>query len=284
MVRGHHERWNGTGYPDGLKGEEIPMGARILAAADCLDALTSDRHYRRALPLDEALAILQAEAGESFDAKVVEILVRRGAELSAMVKRKGSIVRLDTDVRVERGDAPAAGFDSFGAEFRTARNAVAEGARSLPRIAGLLGAVRSGRGREAVYEALRSSVRGVVSYDVMVIYRRHGERMVTEYLDGEDSGMFDSLEIPMGTGLSGWVAENGKAIVNGNPSLEPGYLTDPARFSVLRSALAVPLVSAAGITGVLSLYIRKPDAFTSQNLEALNSLSPILAGALDGVN
>ena len=55
LVRAHHERWDGSGYPDGLKGEEIPLGARILAAVDCLDALASDRQYRRALPLDEAM-------------------------------------------------------------------------------------------------------------------------------------------------------------------------------------------------------------------------------------
>jgi putative nucleotidyltransferase with HDIG domain len=275
MVRAHHEKWDGTGYPDGLKGEQIPTGARILAAADCLDALTSDRHYRRALPLDEALAILQAEAGSSFDARVVEVLVRRGEELSAMLKRRerGACLStcLSTDAKVERGNAPAAGFESGGGDARDLL-------QSTPRLAGLLAA--SGTDREAVYEALRSSVRGVVSYDVLVIYRRSGERVVTEYLDGDDCGMFPS-EIPMGAGLSGWVAENGKAIVNGNPSLEPGYLKDPTRFSALRSALAVPLVSTAGITGVLSLYLRKPDAFTRQNLEALNSLSPILAGALE---
>src|SRR5437660_6875513 len=55
IVRAHHEKWNGTGYPSGLKGEEIPLGARILSAVDCLDALASDRQYRRALSLDDAL-------------------------------------------------------------------------------------------------------------------------------------------------------------------------------------------------------------------------------------
>src|SRR5205823_14205185 len=55
IVRSHHEKWDGTGYPDGLSGDAIPIGARILAAVDCLDALASDRQYRRALPLDEAM-------------------------------------------------------------------------------------------------------------------------------------------------------------------------------------------------------------------------------------
>ena len=63
LVRGHHEKWDGSGYPDGLKGEEIPLGARILTAVDCLDALASDRQYRRAMPLDKAMSIIAAESG-----------------------------------------------------------------------------------------------------------------------------------------------------------------------------------------------------------------------------
>jgi putative nucleotidyltransferase with HDIG domain len=74
IVRAHHEKWDGSGYPAGLRGEEIPMGARILAAVDCLDALATDRQYRRGLPLHEAMEKVTAEAGKSFDPRVVEIL------------------------------------------------------------------------------------------------------------------------------------------------------------------------------------------------------------------
>src|SRR5208283_3281632 len=71
IVRSHHEKWDGSGYPYGLRGEEIPIGARILAVVDCLDALASDRQYRRALPLDEAMAKVASEAGTAFDPRVV---------------------------------------------------------------------------------------------------------------------------------------------------------------------------------------------------------------------
>src|SRR5450432_4039447 len=67
IVRAHHEKWDGTGYPYGLAGEDIPIGARILSVVDCLDALATDRQYRRALPLDEAMKIVQSESGTSFD-------------------------------------------------------------------------------------------------------------------------------------------------------------------------------------------------------------------------
>src|SRR6185295_2251599 len=74
IVAAHHERWDGAGYHKGLSGEGIPIGARILAAVDCLDALASDRQYRRALPLDEAMEIVKEQSGISFDPRVVEIL------------------------------------------------------------------------------------------------------------------------------------------------------------------------------------------------------------------
>src|SRR6202040_3136611 len=84
IVRSHHEKWDGSGYPDGLRGEEIPIGARILAAVDCLDALASDRQYRRALPLDEAMKVVQKEAGTAFDPRVVDLLSQRYVALEKM--------------------------------------------------------------------------------------------------------------------------------------------------------------------------------------------------------
>src|SRR5207244_1150213 len=112
IVRSHHEKWDGTGYPDGLKGEEIPIGARILSAVDTLDALASDRQYRRALPLDQAMAEVAKLSGKSFDPQVVAVLERHYIELerkaSSQPKR---VIKLSTDLKVERGDAPAAGFE-----------------------------------------------------------------------------------------------------------------------------------------------------------------------------
>ncbi len=112
LVRAHHEKWDGTGYPDGLKGEEIPLGARILTAVDCLDALASDRQYRKAMPLDRAMGIVVAEAGKSFDPRVVEALSRRYRELEQLAKTtlEGSNLELSTELKVQRGMAPDAGF------------------------------------------------------------------------------------------------------------------------------------------------------------------------------
>jgi putative nucleotidyltransferase with HDIG domain len=279
MVRGHHERWNGTGYPDGLEGERIPIGARILAAVDCLDALASDRQYRRALPFSEAIGIIESEAGKSFDARVVEILARRGAELEGMVKSGQRIERLGTNIKVTRGDAPAAGFEN--SDLLNLHDSIAEVGRRSETLAHLIGAIAQCGERGEVFAILRSSLRGVVAYDALAVYLRRGDFLTPEWIDGSDFQLFASLEIPVGSGLSGWVAENGKAIINGNPSVEPGYLNDPTKFSTLGAALAVPLISANGIIGVLSLYLRAHDAFTTADLAALTSVGSTLAGALE---
>ena len=112
IVRAHHEKWDGSGYPAGLVGEAIPIGARILAAVDCLDALASDRQYRKALPLDEAMAKVASESGKSFDPKVVAILGRRYVELEKLANQEPvqAPPKLSTDIRVVRGSAPDAGF------------------------------------------------------------------------------------------------------------------------------------------------------------------------------
>src|SRR5437660_1514801 len=105
IVRAHHEKWNGSGYPLGLKYEEIPMGARILSAVDFLDAMASDRQYRRALPLQEVMKRLEEESGKSFDPKVLTVLKRSYLDLEKLVeKSSGQIAwsKLTTEVRVDR--------------------------------------------------------------------------------------------------------------------------------------------------------------------------------------
>src|SRR6476660_2395678 len=114
IVRAHHERWDGTGYPEGLKGEDIPIGARILAAVDCLDALATDRQYRRALPLDDAMTQVVQMSGTSFDPKVVDVLKRRFIELEQIAQTQSMSMTSpgpSTNVRIERGVEPAAGFE-----------------------------------------------------------------------------------------------------------------------------------------------------------------------------
>ncbi len=278
IVRSHHEKWNGSGYPDGLKGEEIPIGARILAAADCLDALASDRQYRRAFPLHVALEKVVAESGTSFDPRVVEVLVRRSADLERLAKAASLVPsRLSTNARVERG-TPGAGFENTGKPV-PGENAVdflasiAAARQEFHLLADLLNELGSSLSVDETLSLLAARLKHMIPFDTVAIYVRKDDRLKAEFVNGEDRRLFSSLEIPLGQGLSGWVAENRRPIINGNPSVEPSYLNDPGKLSQLRSALAVPLEGVTGVAGVLTLYHADADAFTRDHLRILQAIS-----------
>jgi GAF domain-containing protein len=281
IVRAHHEKWDGSGYPDGLAGEDIPIGARILSAVDCLDALASDRHYRRALPLAEALAEVQKESGRAFDPRVVEILSRRYVELERRAKAStmGQREKLSTDIKVKRGAAPAAGFEETTADLMNIHLALEGGDETA--LLEFLDESFTGSSAPQVFSALSSHLSAAIPYDVLVIYARQGERLVPEFLDGHAQAQFASLAIPLGMGLAGWVAEHHKSIINGNPSVEPGYLNDPTKFSTLGSALAVPLEFPGGPCGVLSLYRRDRNAFRTSELNFLRLVATRVGRVLD---
>jgi diguanylate cyclase (GGDEF)-like protein/putative nucleotidyltransferase with HDIG domain len=275
IVRAHHEKWNGAGYPDGLKREQIPLGARILAAVDCLDALASDRQYRRALPLDEAMAVIVAESGKSYDPRVVEMLRQNYRQWEQLAREQGpASARLSRDVAVPNG-TPAAGLATPSGvqqpEFLSSIAAARQEAQMLYELTQDLG---NSLNLHETLSVLDSRLHNLIPYDAIAVYVRHDDRLAPQYVNGENSRLFASLEIPVGQGLSGWVAETGQPIINGNPSVEPGYLNDPTKFSTLRSALAIPLENAVGITGVLTLYHLNRDAFQKDHLRVLLALRP----------
>jgi diguanylate cyclase (GGDEF)-like protein len=113
------------------------------------------------------------------------------------------------------------------------------------------------------------------------MYVRRNQELIPEHVSGDNFRLFASLRIPLGQGLSGWVAQNKKPIINGNPSVEPGYLNDPTKFSTLRSALAIPLEGVAGVVAVLTLYKLEPDSFTSDHLRILLAISSKMALAIE---
>jgi|HubBroStandDraft_6_1064221.scaffolds.fasta_scaffold02976_4 diguanylate cyclase (GGDEF)-like protein/putative nucleotidyltransferase with HDIG domain len=290
IVRAHHEKWDGSGYPYGLKGNEIPIGARILSAVDYLDALASDRQYRKAMPLDEVMTRLAAESGKSFDPKVVEVLKRRYRTLENLAlahsAQIGGLGAPSETSKMTTGQAPAAGYENAAvadgpgheANFLSSIAAARQEAQSLFELSQNLGASLSLGETLSVFSV---KLKPMVPYDAIAIYILRDDVLTPEYVNGDNYRLFSSLRIPLGDGLSGWVAQNKKPIVNGNPSVEPGYLNDPDKFSTLRSALAVPLEGVSGVIGVLALYRGDRDAFTSDHLRLLLAVSGKMALAIE---
>jgi diguanylate cyclase (GGDEF)-like protein/putative nucleotidyltransferase with HDIG domain len=285
IVRSHHERYDGTGYPDGLKGEEIPIGARILSAVDSLDALSSDRQYRKAMPLEEAIRIIGRESGKSFDPQVVRILQARYHELEAKVRSEVlEPARASNPVKVERNEAsynaiPSAAIaPAPGNNFRMSISNTRRELQTLVEIANDLGSSLS---LDETLALLAVRLGKAIPHDAVVIWIRQQGELVPRLVKGESFRLLSSLRIPLGQGLSGWVAENNRSIVNGNPAAEAGYLNDPGKVTRLRSAIGVPLLSRDRVVGVLTLYQLRPEAFNPDHRRILETISAKVGVVID---
>jgi GAF domain-containing protein len=263
IVHSHHEKWDGSGYPDGTSGEAIPIGARILSAVDCLDALASDRQYRRALPLDEAMAHVVRESGKAFDPRVVAALQARYVELEHLARSQKPEERpkLSLDAKVERGAAPDAGF---------AANVVPSSqSQSGLNLIDVLSWTEQPLTLDETLSAAALRLRHLVPFDALAVFVVQDDFLVPRFTMGENVRHLSSLRIRNGQGLAGWVAETGNYIINGNPKVEPGL--EGSRSFALCSALAVPLLNAGRIVGVLSVYGLQSDAFTSEHLNVFQA-------------
>jgi diguanylate cyclase (GGDEF)-like protein/putative nucleotidyltransferase with HDIG domain len=277
IVRSHHEKWDGTGYPHGLKGQGIPIGARILSVVDCFDALTSERPYRRAMSADEAMKHLISEIETSFDPRVVEAIEKRYPELEQVVSRSQSTKSPFPSVANPNRSVPSAGFaevpnasevrtTSFLASIVSAR----QEAQLLFELAQTLGNSLSLRETLSVV-AVR--LKEMVPHDLIVFFVCDGEKLTPRYVHGVDYDLFRTLEMPIGQGVSGWVAKHNKPIINGDPVTESKHLGDPSRVTVLRSTLSIPLQGREGVAGVLTLYLKEKQAFTKDHMRMLLAAS-----------
>jgi diguanylate cyclase (GGDEF)-like protein/putative nucleotidyltransferase with HDIG domain len=265
IVRHHHEKWDGSGYPDGLRAEQIPLGARILSAVDCFDALSSERHYRRALPIEQSIAHLQHESGRSFDPRVVAVIVRRYQELEALALRHTETTR----TRPCPGSAPP--DRSEFVESIAAARAEAQFLFSLSQDLTL------SIDLSTMFHCLAGKLKPAIPYDTIAYYHRDGETLQPLFAHGSEMKLFGSLRIPAGQGLSGWVVQEGKAIRNGNPAVEPGFLNDPSAITIQRSALSVPVEGASGVIGALTLYANARDAYSAEHQRILMAVAARLA-------
>lgn len=276
LVRAHHEKWDGSGYPDGLKGEAIPAGARILAAVDCLDALASDRQYRRALPIDRAMDEVAARAGKDYDPEVIALLKRRYRELEQMAKAVRPIKPLVEHVVPEGPAAEPGPMEEDTAlpppPFLRTIGAAREEVQKLFELAQQLGGSLELRD---IFSVLSRGLQPLVPYDAMALFLESGDRLIPEFLHGRDAGLCSSLSVAKGAGVTGWVAVNGKAAVNCDPSRDAPSLRS---FSCM---LSIPLTGRHGVVGALSLYNRKRQCYAADHLRLVNAIAPKLSLAVE---
>lgn len=260
IVRHHHENWDGTGYPDGLKGSEIPIGARILSVVDCFDALTSDRPYRPRLGDAEAIRILLERRGSMYDPLVVDAFVRVHAEIAPDIDEL--ITRRDGLSAITRGSVGSTEFASTDSRLDDISASTEEMlvlydlARTLTAHLDLADAA------DIIAKHLRRIV--PASTTVFYTYDTESDELIAAHATGENAAHIIGLRIPRGQRLTGWVAANRQTILNSDPILDLG---EAARSLAprLRSCLSTPLAIGTNLVGVLTVYSTRRDAFTEDH-------------------
>ncbi|WP_321477849.1 HD domain-containing phosphohydrolase [uncultured Paludibaculum sp.] len=273
IVRAHHEHWDGSGYPLGLKGNQIPLEARVLAAVDTFVALRSERHYRRALPTEKAMAIVRREAGRVLDPDVVAALDRIYQVLDdeeKMAPNPSEHRVAIKDGQLQTIPEPAEATPAFLATIAAAR----QEEQSLLEFTQILG---SSLNLHETLSAISRRFRRQIPFDTLVLYLCKEQRLEASFIDGENFTLFSGLSIAKGEGLSAGVAERRKPLLNGDPATEPFGGRSPEKAARLRSAMAVPLEGPHGVVGVLTFYAEKREAFTQSQLGLLLALTPKLA-------
>ena len=275
IVRHHHENWDGKGYPDGLKGEAIPLGARILSVVDCFDALTSDRPYRRRMTDEAALKILVDRRGTMYDPTVVDrfvavyqrIMPAHSAEPHPAALAIGEERAMD---RGSRGDGPTPVPDL----------AVGEGVLAIASLSRTL----DGQAQLSDVGALLWMIlRQAIPSDAMAIFVPDEplDNLLVRFAAGVHATDLRRASSRMGNGIAGWVAANGRSAVNADPALDLGFAIAEAS-PPLKSCLALPLVDEEGVIAVVVLYGQTSGVYSDDHVRLFDLVSPRLTSALAG--
>src|SRR5207237_9304073 len=186
IVRHHHERWDGAGYPDGLKGEEIPLTARILTVVDCFDALREDRQYRRGLTREEAVEFLLKNSGSQYDPRVVVLFITHLPEFEAEIAaHKGAVPTFGIEPTEQLSEAalrvaPAAGLATTEDTVTVSETRFSH--KELASFYDLVQALNTARDRDELLNTFAESLRSIASYDTCAITLIAGSgEIVTEY-------------------------------------------------------------------------------------------------------
>jgi diguanylate cyclase (GGDEF)-like protein/putative nucleotidyltransferase with HDIG domain len=274
IVRHHHENWDGSGYPSGLKGTDIPIGARILSVVDCFDALTSDRPYRPRLTDKDALRILTERRGGMYDPLIVDTFARVHSQIIP-TDRPSSVAPSLKAITEAIGPLP---------ELYPSNTSLEEISASTDEMLTLFDLAKSlspSMHVGDIADIISKHVRRLVPFSLSVFYLFDGDadELVATHVTGEPSGVVNGLRIRRGQRLTGWVAANRQTIRNSDPVLDFG---ESARSMSPRprSCLSTALIDRSELVGVLSVYSTNRDAFNADHERVLEIIARQVAPVL----
>lgn len=272
FVRCHHEKWDGTGYPQGLKGEEIPIGARILAIADCYDALRSERPYRPKLTTEATLDYIRSQSGKAYDPKLVEVLIRHAPALEREMGEAERTLPNTVIKSIEEHVAPTP-TGRPGDVSTTLFQKAASTQREVLRVLEMSRAFGRSFNLTETLSILGGKIRDLVPYQACAIYLLDSsrDRIMPHHVDGDHKEALEQTNLAFGEGITGWVAANRQPLMNVSPS--PDFTRNRFLSAVFKSCLAAPLFDRESTLGVITLYSTRQKAYKEDDLRLMEAIS-----------
>ncbi len=275
-IRHYSEMWIGNGYPDRLKGEEIPITARILAIADAYDTLRGERPYRAAVTRDQARRILQNGAGTQFDPTIIDIFLRNLSQLEAIVDEKG-LSYLNESILIEA--APSNRLE--GPDDGDYVNQIKRANREVFTMYELARVFSSTLNLEDTLAVFAEKIKEQVSFDTCVIYLMNESNTFARavYTEGKNSVQLETKCIEVGEGATGYVLQNCSPVCDINPALDFSF--DQMEFIEQYSSMAsLPLLVDDKLLGAVSIYSCDLATYGEEHLRLIEMVSHIASDAI----
>ncbi len=279
LVLCHHERWNGTGYPAGLRGTEIPLGARVLAVVDYFEALTSDRPFHLAISEAEAINILWQEAGKALD----PVAVAHFVELLPSLQEAAPSLIGGTGAADGAASVPASeGHAAAAPEQSEVLHNIALAHNEIYRLYELSQAMGTSLGVADSMTMIASKLRNLVPFSACALFMtdKESESVRCRFATGTEADRLRQITVQQGRGNVGWAVLHKEPVVNGRPAddLEAAGIQPPA--TSLHSVLICPLVFNERVIGTLALYHLEPQHFSEDHRRLASRISEQVAAVI----
>lgn len=272
-IRHHHESWDGTGYPDGLKAKTIPLTARILSVADAYDTLRGARPYRAAVSKEEARRFLVNGAGSQFDPTIVDVFCRNLSQFEELIAARN--LDYDADVvSVESTRTPDEENRSYIEQIKRAN-------REVFTLYELARTFSSSLSIENIYTLFAQKIRELVPFDTCIIYQHNEltDEAQAVYIEGVNDAELKSVYVKSGEGGTGFALKKRQAVASNVPNLDFSFsqVTLKQDYSAMAS---LPLIAKEKLLGAVSIYSCSIAEYEDEHLRLLETVSRIAADAI----
>jgi len=282
IVRHHHEQWDGRGYPDRLRGEQIPITARIISVVDCFDSIREDRPFRRGMTLDEATALLLRGSGIHFDPVVVEQFIKHLPRFDAEIERLGlqhQCANYSTEPPIQLSEVDMSQTRERGSYI--AYDQIKKAHREVYALYEIARTFGTSLNVEHTLEILVDKVGHVVPFDTCIVYFYDDQKgyATARHVAGKHVQRLSGRCIALGEGVTGFALANRSAVNQLHPSLD---FTDinPEAGVRYRSMASLPLFKDDVLLGALSVYSAELEQYTDDHMRLLETVTRLASDAL----